>query len=189
MVGCFWFLRIPHVKSLMNIKTPPHHPLTRVPNPVHNPNLTPPLTKTPGLHFIINHSPVFKCTAQKSFHDIISCQYGKPVAYIQLQAAAAAEAVEEAMEAAGASVEAAAAAAAWCVSLIHKAWPKLWTVNVGKSAANTLLEHKNKAVVKNKQSSVAVTQESIEHVEETWHLPEPNLSLERRPGLEEGGGG
>ncbi|CAB1459742.1 unnamed protein product [Pleuronectes platessa] len=28
-------------------------------------------------------SGVFKCAAQKSFHDIISCQYGKPVTYIQ----------------------------------------------------------------------------------------------------------
>lgn len=41
-----------------------------------------PPEKTHGLHFIINHSPVFKCAAQKSFHEIISCQYGKPVAYI-----------------------------------------------------------------------------------------------------------
>lgn len=41
-----------------------------------------PLKILQGLHFIINHSAVFKCSAQKSFHEIISCQYGKPVAYI-----------------------------------------------------------------------------------------------------------
>lgn len=33
------------------------------------------------LHFITNHSPIFKCN-HNSFHDIISCQYGKPVLYI-----------------------------------------------------------------------------------------------------------
>lgn len=41
-----------------------------------------PQNKSQGLHFIINHSPVFKCAAQKSFHDISSCQDAKPGAYI-----------------------------------------------------------------------------------------------------------
>lgn len=55
---------------------------------------------------------------------------------------------------------------------------------------NTLLEHKKAtscSVVKNKQSSIPVTPDSSEHLEEDWHLPDPDLSLERCPDLHKAG--
>lgn len=48
------------------------------------------------------------------------------------------------------------------------------------------MEHKEAtsySVVKNKQNSIPVTPDSVGHLEEAWHLPDPDLSLERWPDL------
>lgn len=63
----------------MDVKTPRSCPQSRAEPkpPIH------PRNKNSGAAFHYKSFPqFFKCAAQKSFHDIISCQYGKPVAYI-----------------------------------------------------------------------------------------------------------
>lgn len=71
---------------------------------------------------------------------------------------------------------------------MHLKIPAHRKVKVIKSVGGSQRKHivgaeKKQPVVKNKQSSIPVTPNSVGLLEEAWPLPDPDLSPERGPGF------